>query len=75
MDNWQTTIPWTITTGLLFCPCVKMVVKTAPVRPTPEALAYLDKKMQSTVEPGWFDILVGGSSVDVQNTPLEVVPA
>ncbi len=40
---------------------------------TPEALAYLNENMQSIVEPGWFDILVGGSSVEVQSTALEVL--
>jgi beta-glucosidase len=38
----------------------------------PEALSYLDEHMQRIVEPGIFDIMVGGSSVDVQTVQLEV---
>ena len=29
--------------------------------------------MKRVVEPGWFDIMVGGSSVDVQTLGLEVI--
>ena len=39
----------------------------------PEALSYLDEHMQRTVEPGLFDVMVGGSSLDVQTVQLEVV--
>jgi len=38
----------------------------------PEALSYLDEHMQYVVEPGLFDIMVGGNSVDVQTVSLEV---
>ena len=41
----------------------------------PEAFSYLDEHMQSVVEPGLFDILVGGNSVDVQAVQLEVLRA
>ena len=40
---------------------------------TPEKLSYLNENMQSIVEPGLFDIMVGGSSVEVQTVQLEVV--
>jgi beta-glucosidase len=42
---------------------------------TPEQLSFLNEHMQRVVEPGLFDIQVGGSSVDVQTVQLEVVAA
>lgn len=41
---------------------------------TPDKLAYLDENMQTIVEPGLFDIMVGTNSVDVQTISLEVLP-
>lgn len=41
----------------------------------PEALSFLDGKMQRVVEPGRFDVLVGGSSARLDGTILEVSPA
>jgi beta-glucosidase len=35
-------------------------------------LAFLNEKMEWMVEPGIFEIMVGGSSVDVQTVLLEV---
>jgi beta-glucosidase len=40
---------------------------------TPEKLSFLDLKMKRIVEPGWFDIMVGPSSVKHQTVKLEVV--
>jgi beta-glucosidase len=37
-----------------------------------DALAYHDPEMKWTVEPGWFDMMVGGSSDDVKSARLEV---
>jgi beta-glucosidase len=37
-----------------------------------EQLEYLDEKMQRTVEPGQFELMVGGSSKDTQKVVLEV---
>lgn len=37
-----------------------------------DALAYHDPDMKWTVEPGWFDMMVGGSSDDVKSARLEV---
>lgn len=39
----------------------------------PEALAFLDENMEWVVEPGVFDIMVGGSSAHVETVQLEVV--
>ena len=40
---------------------------------TPDKLSFLDLNMNRTVEPGWFDIMVGPSSVNPQKVKLEVV--
>ncbi len=40
---------------------------------TPDKLSFLDINMKRTVEPGWFDIMVGTSSVKFQTAKLEVV--
>ena len=40
---------------------------------TPDKLSFLDLHMNTTVEPGWFDIFVGTSSVKHQKAKLEVV--
>lgn len=40
---------------------------------TPEHLQFLDADMQRTVEPGLFDVMVGGSSSDLATITLEVV--
>ncbi len=41
---------------------------------TPEKLSFLDLNMKSVVEPGWFDIMVGTSSVKYETVKLEVGP-
>ncbi len=40
---------------------------------TPDKLSFLDLNMNIMVEPGWFDIFVGTSSVKHQKAKLEVV--
>jgi beta-glucosidase len=40
---------------------------------TPDKLSFLDLDMRRTVEPGWFDIMVGTSSAKHQTAKLEVV--
>jgi beta-glucosidase len=40
---------------------------------TPDKLSFLDLNMHRVVEPGWFDIMVGTSSVKYQTAKLEVV--
>jgi beta-glucosidase len=40
---------------------------------TPDKLSFLDINMNRIVEPGWFDIMVGTSSVKYQTAKLEVV--
>jgi beta-glucosidase len=40
---------------------------------TPDKLSFLDLNMKSVVEPGWFDIMVGTSSVKYDRVKLEVV--
>jgi len=39
---------------------------------TPDKLSFLDLNMKSVVEPGWFDIMVGTSSVKHETVKLEV---
>jgi beta-glucosidase len=38
----------------------------------PEMLAFLNREMQNVVEPGLFDLMVGGSSAEVTTVVLEV---
>ncbi len=40
---------------------------------TPDKLSFLDLNMKRVVEPGWFDIMVGPSSVKYRTVKLEVV--
>jgi beta-glucosidase len=40
---------------------------------TPDKLSFLDLNMNRTVEPGWFDIMAGPSSVNHQKVRLEVL--
>ncbi len=40
---------------------------------TPASLQFYDENMQRVVEPGLFDIMVGGSSTDLKTVTLEVV--
>jgi beta-glucosidase len=47
--------------------------KTVEFTITPDKLSFLDLNMHSVVEPGWFDIMVGPSSVTHQTVKLEVV--
>ena len=47
--------------------------KTVEFVITPEKLSFLDLNMKSVVEPGWFDIMVGTSSVKYETVKLEVV--
>jgi beta-glucosidase len=39
----------------------------------PDELSFFDERMKRVVEPGQFEIMVGGSSASVQKTSLEVV--
>lgn len=47
--------------------------KTVEFTITPAKLSFLNLNMESVVEPGWFDIMVGSSSVKYQTAKLEVV--
>jgi beta-glucosidase len=47
--------------------------KTVEFIITPDKLSFLNINMQSVVEPGWFDIMVGTSSLKYQTAKLEVV--
>ena len=40
---------------------------------TPDKLSFLNLKMKTVAEPGWFDVMVGSSSVKYQTAKLEVV--
>ena len=53
-------------------PCDR--AKRAPSRSIgPEELAYHGPDMKRVVEPGRFDIMVGGNSVAVSSVALDVV--
>jgi beta-glucosidase len=47
--------------------------KTVEFAITPDKLWFYDVKMNRVVEPGWFDIMVGTSSVKYQTAKLEVL--
>ena len=47
--------------------------KTVEFVITPDKLSFLDLNMKSLVEPGWFDVMVGTSSVKYETVKLEVV--
>ena len=47
--------------------------KTVTFTLTPDKLWFYNLNMERTVEPGWFDIMVGTSSVKYQTAKLEVV--
>ena len=47
--------------------------KTVTFTLTPDKLSFLDLDMRRTVEPGWFDIMVGTSSANTRKAGLEVV--
>ena len=47
--------------------------KTVEFVITPDKLSFLDLNMNRVVEPGWFDIMVGTSSVKYLTAKLEVV--
>ncbi len=40
---------------------------------TSDELSFLNENMERIVEPGMFEVMVGGSSVEVQRVQLEVV--
>jgi beta-glucosidase len=47
--------------------------KTVEFVITPDKLSFLDLNMNRLVEPGWFDIMVGTSSIRYETVKLEVV--
>src|SRR5215468_532143 len=47
--------------------------KTVNFTITPDKLSFLDLNMNRVVEPGWFDIMVGTSSMKYQKAKLEVI--
>jgi beta-glucosidase len=47
--------------------------KTVEFLVTPDKLAFFDLNMKRIVEPGWFEIMVGTSSVKYQTVKLEVI--
>lgn len=46
--------------------------KTVTFEVTPDKLSFFNLDMERVVEPGWFDIMVGTSSVKFQTAKLEV---
>jgi beta-glucosidase len=48
--------------------------RTLELHITPESLWFYNDRMERVVEPGLFDVMAGGSSVDLQSVTLEVTP-
>jgi beta-glucosidase len=48
--------------------------KTVTFTVTPSKLQFFDREMKRVVEPGLFQIMVGGNSIDLIKTTLEVEP-
>ena len=46
--------------------------RTVKFRITPGMLSFLDKDLKPVIEPGIFDIMIGGNSVDLLSTSFEV---
>jgi beta-glucosidase len=49
--------------------------KTVTFKLTPESLSMWDANMKRVVEPGVFDVMVGGNSVDLKSVELRVASA
>ena len=47
--------------------------KTVTFKITTQKLQFYNREMKRVVEPGTFQVMVGGSSVDLMNATLEVV--
>jgi beta-glucosidase len=47
--------------------------KSVTFKITPQKLQFYNREMKRVVEPGKFQIMVGGNSVDLINAELEVV--
>lgn len=47
--------------------------KTVTFKITPQKLQYYNREMKRVIDPGTFQIMVGGSSVDLMTQALEVV--
>jgi beta-glucosidase len=47
--------------------------KTVEFAIGPDALAFYNEEMQHVAEPGLFDVMVGGNSVDLTKAALEVI--
>lgn len=48
--------------------------RTVELPITPESLRFYNERMERVVEAGFFDIMVGGNSVDLATATLEVTP-
>ena len=47
-------------------------IKQVTFKITPAKLAFYNREMKRVVEPGIFQVMIGGNSVDLINQPLEV---
>ena len=47
--------------------------KTVKFKITPDMLSFLDKDLKPIIEPGVFDIMIGGNSVDLIKTSFEII--
>jgi beta-glucosidase len=47
--------------------------RTIAFKVTPDMLSFLDKDLERIVEPGVFNVMIGGNSVDLISTSIEVI--
>jgi beta-glucosidase len=47
--------------------------RTVAFKVTPDMLSFLDKNLKKIVEPGVFNVMIGGNSVDLISTSIEVI--
>ena len=47
--------------------------KTVKFKITPDMLSFLNKDLKPIIEPGVFDIMIGGNSVDLIKTSFEII--
>jgi beta-glucosidase len=47
--------------------------RTVAFKVTPDMLSFLDKNLKRIVEPGVFNVMIGGNSVDLISTSIDVI--
>jgi beta-glucosidase len=47
-------------------------IKTVKFRITSDMLSFLDKDLKPVIEPGKFNVMIGGNSIDLISTTFEI---